>query len=350
MAGSAGYTALLCPACGQGQLLVRDGELSCRQCKHDVPSGNGVHAFSLGSEPPESADLDDVTRAFFPSEAARRNHARDLEIILEQVLGRRHMSEVLEIGAGGGAWTPGLSQSDRIRRLYVSETSAASLIHLVSVAAAPSTIILQSSLETIDFAPGSLDLVLGRGTLCRTSDPGETLSRIRQWLKPGGTAIFLEPCLQGKIWAAFAMDLIRRFEKTGMLGEDAPAPSGGFLGRKAPAKKSLSALAQMRLEGGVGQILRGAEAPRHGEERVFDVSTLCGTGYETGYSDCYPIDQPQNEITPMRRMRNTLEGLLGHEKAVLERYAPVFEAIEATFGELPETALVAPMIYFVFRA
>jgi SAM-dependent methyltransferase len=61
----------------------------------------------------------------------------------------------------------------------------------------------------------SLDLVVGRGALSREADPTPLLTNVKRWLKPGGVAVFLEPCLQGKIWTAFVMDLIRRFEAQG---------------------------------------------------------------------------------------------------------------------------------------
>ncbi|AHM03093.1 hypothetical protein roselon_00660 [Roseibacterium elongatum DSM 19469] len=339
----------MCPACGGGQLWIRDGLMNCRQCGHEVRAEGGVHALALGSEPPKETQAGDVARAFFPTDAARRSHYRDLSMIVEQVMGRRHLSEVLEIGATGGAWTAGLSASDRVRRLYATETTAAALNHLVSIAAAPGTIILQSGAETLSFAPESLDMVVGRNTLCQLGEVGEMLTRIRGWLKPGGAAIFLEPCLQGKIWAAFAMDLIRRFEAAGGPGEEPPG-NGGFLGRKPASKKGLTALVQSRLEGGTRQVLQGAQGIGRGEDRVFDISTLCGAGYEAGFSECFPIDQPQDEVTPLRRLKNTLEGLLGHEKGALERYGPLFESLEVTFGALPETAMVAPNVYFVFRA
>jgi hypothetical protein len=105
----------------------------------------------------------------------------------------------------------------------------------------------------------------------------------------------------------------------------------------------------MRLEGAARQVLRGARGEGTSDDRVFDMATLTNLGYEIGFTECYPIDQPQEDVTPLRRLRNTLDGLLGPEKAALERYAPVFEALEETFAALPETAPVAPSIYFVFR-
>ena len=42
-------------------------------------------------------------------------------------MGRKSFGEVLELGASGGAWTWGLANDDRVRRLYATETSPAAL-------------------------------------------------------------------------------------------------------------------------------------------------------------------------------------------------------------------------------
>jgi hypothetical protein len=264
------------------------------------------------------------------------------------LLGRKSFGEVLELGASGGAWTWGLAHDDRVRRLYATETSPAALSHLAEITADGAALVLETATEGLGIEMASLDLVVGRGALSREADPTPLLTNVRRWLKPGGVAVFLEPCLQGKIWTAFVMDLIRRFEAQGGPGP-AQDEGGGFLGRKS-AKKGMSQLATMRLEGAARQVMRGAQGEGTGDDRVFDMAALTNLGYEIGYSECYPIDQPQSDVTPLRRMRNALDGLLGQEKSALDRYAPIFEALEETFGALPETAPVAPNIYFVFRA
>ncbi|MDG4649875.1 methyltransferase domain-containing protein [Roseibacterium sp. SDUM158017] len=348
-----GYTALLCPGCTENQLWLTEDGLECRRCGHVVASENGVHALNpaYGEVPPAPGAPEGIARAFFPTEAARIGHYRDLDIILGQVLGRKNLGEVLEIGAAGGAWTWGLAHDERVRRLYATETSTTALAHLAEITEGGAALVLDSGTGGLGIEMGALDLVLGRGALARESDPQDLLANVRRWLKPGGVAIFLEPCLQGKIWNAFVMDLIRRFEAQGggVANGDENGGGGGFLGRKA-ARKGLSQLAQMRLEGATRQVLRGARGEGTGEDRVFDISALTHLGYEIGYAECYPIDQPQEDVTPLRRLRNALDGLLGTEKGTLDRYAPVFEALEETFGALPETAPVAPYIYFVFRS
>lgn len=349
-----GYTALICPACNDHPLWMGDEGLECRRCGHAVPNADGVSALNpaVGEVPPAPgapADLNSgIAKAFFPTEAARAGHYRDLDVILGQVLGRKNFGEVLEIGASGGAWTWGLSYDDRVRRLYATETSPAALAHLAEITEGGAAIVLESGTAALGVEMASLDLVVGRNALSREADPAPLLTNVKRWLKPGGVAVFLEPCLQGKIWTAFVMDLIRRFEAQGGAGPG-NEEGGGFLSRKS-SRKGLSQLATMRLEGAARQVMRGARGEGTGDDRVFDMAALTNLGYEIGYSECFPMDQPQTDVTPLRRLRNSLDGLLGTEKNALERYAPIFDALEETFAALPETAPVAPNIYFVFRA
>jgi SAM-dependent methyltransferase len=339
---------------GAGRAHRRRTRLSRR--RHDLgrAQGGGVHALTpaVGEVPPGPATAADanggIAKAFFPTEAARAGHYRDLDIILGQLMGRKSFGEVLELGASGGAWTWGLAHDDRVRRLYATETSPAALSHLADITADGAALVLESATEGLGIEMASLDLVVGRGALSREADPTPLLTNVKRWLKPGGAAVFLEPCLQGKIWTAFVMDLIRRFEAQGGPGP-AKDEGGGFLGRKS-AKKGMSQLATMRLEGAARQVMRGALGEGTGDDRVFDMAALTNLGYEIGYSECYPVDQPQSDVTPLRRMRNALDGLLGQEKSALDRYAPIFEALEQTFGAIPETAPLAPNIYFIFRA
>jgi SAM-dependent methyltransferase len=262
MAFAPGYTALICPACTEGSLWMGEEGLECRRCGHHVPGEAGVHALmpAVGEVPPVPGGPADVNggiaKAFFPTEAARAGHFRDLDVILGQVLGRKNFGEVLELGAAGGAWTWGLAHDDRVRRLYASETSPAALSHLAEITEGGAALVLETATEALDFEMASLDLVVGRGALSREADPTPLLTHIRRWLKPGGAAVFLEPCLQGKIWTAFVMDLIRRFEAQGGPGPGQDEGSG-FLGRKS-AKKGMSQLATMRLEGAARQVMRGA--------------------------------------------------------------------------------------------
>jgi hypothetical protein len=97
-----------------------------------------------------------IAKAFFPTEAARAGHYRDLDVILGQLLGRKNFGEVLELGASGGAWTWGLAHDDRVRRLYATETSPAALHHLAEITADGAALILESAADWASKWPASI--------------------------------------------------------------------------------------------------------------------------------------------------------------------------------------------------
>jgi hypothetical protein len=140
MAIAPGYTALICPACTENQLWLGEDGLECRRCGHVVPNEAACTRCTSGGRgaagPGTAADANGgIAKAFFPTEAARAGHYRDLDIILGQLMGRKSFGEVLELGASGGAWTWGLAHDDRVRRLYATETSPAALSHLAEITA-----------------------------------------------------------------------------------------------------------------------------------------------------------------------------------------------------------------------
>jgi SAM-dependent methyltransferase len=63
--------------------------------------------------------------------------------------------------------------------------------------------LLRAPVEEVELAPGSVDAVLAIGSLQYTDDPPETLRRVAQWLRPGGTLCVLVDSLH-----ALALELL----------------------------------------------------------------------------------------------------------------------------------------------
>jgi hypothetical protein len=112
----------------------------------------------------------------------------------------------------------------------------------------------------------------------------------------------------------------------------------------------MSQLATMRLEGAARQVMRGAQGEGTGDDRVFDMAALTNLGYESAIRNAtrWTSRRPTSHRSGGCATRST--GCWGRRKSALDRYTPIFEALEETFGALPETAPVAPNIYFIFRA
>lgn len=347
-------TPFLCPACSLARLAHTDRGLACRACSWHGPRHDGV--IDLAPEDTRDTMLDVAAYAAnLPGEAAYWSMFTSLDAVVRQTLGDGPVDATLELGAGNGAWTWGLARSPRYRSVYATDISPDFLRRIALSIPADRTLLLRGPAEAIICAPGSLDLVVGRSFLHHIHDYQGLLADLRGWLRPGGAAVFFEPCLQGKLWIAFFMELLRRLDRPA-----APGLLASVLLRlrlRGRAEHRLSATAHARLHGTMRHILKDfyhsdIDAIRPGieDKYVFDIDTLLAAGRAAGYSEVRMVNQPQDGGLALRRIRGALEGTLGAEKTVLRAYQPVFDAFEATFGLNGQTAPIAPMVHFVFRA
>ena len=351
-----GQTALRCPRCTTDPLVLQNGVLTCGRCGHEIAERDGVYDFAPNAGDTQ-LDTDDYTNAHFPDDAAYRNLATELERVLDKVLPADALGHVLEIGSGSGAWTWGLSRAERVKTLYATDISPGFLSHLHKSSSGPGTLLLRAGAEDLRFEPESLDLVLGRSVLHHIYDYPSLLKQVRSWLKPGGTALFFEPCLQGKLWVAFYLELVRQLDgATGLLERAGPLARLASRGKKTLADPKLSPAARQRLGSTMRHILKEYYLPNIDDARegledkyVFDIETLLEQAREAGFTSAEYLDQDQSNGLALTRICNAVASALGPESGKLDSFAPAFEAFAATFGKHTETAPVAPMVYFVFR-
>ena len=343
-------TPIICPSCSATPLALDNGHLICtsRTCQHEVPRAGKVHDLDVDAGDTR-LDVADYTAQNFANEQSYRNLFADLDRIVTEIMGDGDIDQTLEIGAGSGAWTWGLSRSERFHNLYATDISHGFLSLLADHCDAPGTLVMRAPGESLRFQPDSLDLVLGRSVLHHIHDYPALLEQVRGWLKPGGVAIFFEPCLQGKLWVAFFMDAIRRIDEQARqrnetLDEDQRRPT-------------LSTDAKRRLEGGMRHILKDFYhadieqiRPNIEDKYVFDIQTLLDQARASGFREAGHISLPQNGGLALTRIKNTLKAVLKDEQAILDQYTPLFDAFSATFGIDDMTPPIAPMVYFWFRA
>ncbi len=279
-------TPFLCPACSRAQLARAQVGLSCPAC------GWRGAAPRRGDRPCPDDRRDtqlDVAAyaADLPGEAAYWSMFTSLDAVVRQTLGDGPLSATLELGAGNGAWTWGLARSPRYRNVYATDISPEFLRLIAPVIPEDRTLLLRGPAEAIACAPGSLDLVVGRSFLHHIHDYEALLADLRGWLRPGGAAVFFEPCLQGKLWIAFFMELVRRLDRP-----VAPGLLASVLLRlrlRRGAEQRLSATAHARLHGTMRHILKDfyhtdIDAIRAGieDKYVFDIDTLLAAGRAAG--------------------------------------------------------------------
>ncbi len=222
------------------------------------------------------------------------------------------------------------------------------MARLHETSGSPDTLILRAGGEDLAFAPGSLDLVLGRSVLHHIYDYRAVLRQIRTWLKPGGSAIFFEPNLQGKLWVAFYIEMIRQMD--GALND-----GGATLLKRRP--NGLSHQTRKGMNGAMRHILKDfyhpeidAIRPEIEDKYVFDINTLIADGKTAGFADVQYVDQEQDNGLALKRIRNSVLSVLGTDKDKIAQYEPLFDAFQATFGLSAQTTPISPMGYFVFRA
>ncbi len=347
---SARETPIICPSCLTASLTLSNGALFCssESCRHEVPRAGKVHDLDVGAGDTR-LDIEEYTAQNFSNEKSYRTLFDELDKTVTRIMGEGEIGQTLEIGAGSGAWTWGLSRSERYHNVYATDISHGFLSLLADHCDAPGTLVMRTPGQSLNYRPDSLDLVLGRSVLHHIHDYPSMLKQLRGWLKPGGVAIFFEPCLQGKLWVAFFMDAIRRIDeqtrqRNETLDEDQRRPT-------------LSTDAKRHLEGGMRHILKDFYhadieqiRPNIEDKYVFDIQTLLDQARASGFREGDYISLPQNGGLALARIKNTLRAVLKDEQTILDQYTPLFDAFSATFGIDDKTPPIAPMVYFWFRA
>ena len=343
-------TPIICPSCLEASLTLRDGALICpsASCRHVVPRTGKVHDLDVDAGDTQ-LDIAEYTAQNFSNEKSYRTLFDELDKTVTRIMGEGDIGQTLEIGAGSGAWTWGLSRSERYHNVYATDISHGFLSLLADHCDAPGTLVMRTPGQSLNYQPNSLDLVLGRSVLHHIHDYPSMLKQLRGWLKPGGVAIFFEPCLQGKLWVAFFLDAVRRIdEQTGRRNQNL---------EERHRWPTLSTDAKRRLEGGMRHILKDFYhadidriRPDIEDKYVFDIDTLLNQARSAGFSETDYISLPQNGGLALTRIKNTLQAVLKDEQTILDQYTPLFDAFSATFGIDDITPPIAPMVYFWFRA
>jgi SAM-dependent methyltransferase len=157
----------------------------------------------------------------------------------------RHPSTIVEIGGGSGS--AALAVAERLAR----DGSLGRVGHYVFTEIVPtflrraernlkarypqlpmefSRLDMDAEFGPQGIAPGTADLVYAVNTIHVARDLGATLSRIRETLKPGGTAVFSEcvrPFEGQPIYVEFVFNFLQNF--TGVATDPDTRPTHGFL-------------------------------------------------------------------------------------------------------------------------
>ena len=113
---------------------------------------------------------------------------------------------VLDLGTGSGSTIAPIFEVLAHSRIVATDLSPFLLEILLQRNAGERLCAVQESAEELDFLPESFDCVVGNAVLHHLFRPDRALQRVADVLKPGGAALFFEPCENGKVLAKLAVD------------------------------------------------------------------------------------------------------------------------------------------------
>lgn len=118
----------------------------------------------------------------------------------------RTSAMVLDVGTGSGSTIPPILEVFPDSRVVATDLSLHFLEILLKRIRSDRLCALQESAEDLDFHAESFDYVLGNAVLHHLFQPDTALDRVGEVLKPGGAALFFEPCENGKVLCKLAVD------------------------------------------------------------------------------------------------------------------------------------------------
>jgi ubiquinone/menaquinone biosynthesis C-methylase UbiE len=325
-------TAMLCPKTCGGTLALDSEGARCTRCGFALAPRDGVLDFVGGAR---ETRLDVAAYDKAVGDPAQQTRMFDQLVDVLAKSGKTQIPVTVELGTGTGAWTVGIDRAPQFEELYAVDVSFAFLSLLKKRLSNPRTHLVCQSAEALEFEPGSVDLVAGRSFLHHILDYEALLAKCARWLKPGGIAVFFEPCMQGKIWVAFFAEAIRRLDAN------------------LPGERSLSDRQSKILVQTMRHILKehynkdlDKLRPIAEDKWIFDLDALRETARKVGFSNVTALDNGG----PDRLMAAVKTALISalQDNAAVKRYHSLFESFTATVVLGLPQILTSPMVFFVF--
>jgi ubiquinone/menaquinone biosynthesis C-methylase UbiE len=327
-----------CPACGEPRLGAIGGRAVCAACDGKYSFENGILDLLVDKELKTQLDTANYNVRHNISDATVDSVGKGWLGILQQIGADIEDARVLEIGAGSGVLSVGLLRHSRLSHLFATDVSNEFLQTIVDAAGGDDRLFAtRCDGNRIPVVPQSVDLVFGRSILHHLVDYEETLKCAATALKDGGTAVFFEPIIDGKVVIAHSCALL--------IGMNALMAEPVF------NQDEINIL--MRTQ---RHITKGAWYPQDRDsiakledKYIFDIDQLTDVGRRIGFQSVEFMEPPRPaHVTTWRLFVNTVTaaGIPGEK---LDQFAFVGEAFQDTWGAVLPQRVVAPMGYFVFR-
>ncbi|MGH7307118.1 MAG: class I SAM-dependent methyltransferase [Candidatus Rokuibacteriota bacterium] len=157
---------------------------------------------------PDEANLDQATVAAFGREWERFGGLSDeaIEAVGDEYFAdllpadRLRGAGVLDVGCGSGRWAKYLAR--RAAFVDAADPSSAALVAARATAACANVRVIQASVASLPYAPGTFDVVVGVGVLHHVPAAAAAIARLAELVRPGGFLyLYLYYRLEGRPWS-----------------------------------------------------------------------------------------------------------------------------------------------------
>lgn len=330
--------ALQCPACQQGGLAEKSGELTCQSCGRAFAVNAGIPVLLKDADAFTRLDSMAYDEHHNIDDLRREKVCEDWEAVFDE-----HgvtYGDALEIGCGTGQLTWGLATQLPFKSVHACDISHVFLSQLEQDLAGPGgaeRYYYQCDANNLPFKSESFDLIVGHSVLHHFLNYETTLANIRRLLRPGGKAMFYEPVIQGKILVAFFGELIIRTEnnhKMGIMDEQ----------DIKKIKTMIRHITKARWLGDDKEALAKME-----DKYIFDIIQMEKLAAELGYSgfEFYNNGKPYWGYKWHVQQHLLMAGIKADK---IQKFTYLFNAFGHSISDLTPSNLVTPMGYFVFKS
>lgn len=328
-------TRLCCPTCSGPLIQSSRIALACKVCGKHYGSDGVVDLLVDKSLRTALEDVDYDATAGYNDVTIDRIGKSWLTVFKNAgilINGKR----VLEIGAGTGALTVALLRNSTVHQLFATDVSDSFLRVTTERARFDERLTaVRCDCNHVPVRDGSFDLIVGRSILHHLLDYDQVLTQCARILDKGGSAIFFEPMLEGKLvvamFTAMIIDLAKREVNSDFSKQDL-----------------------QKMEGMVRHITKASWLPQTREqlEKLEDkyIFTLAGMrekGLMAGFAKVEIIsDDRALDPSLWSNTVGTLR-ILGIDAKKLEKYKLLGQSYARTFGAFEEFRYT-PMGYFCF--
>lgn len=251
--------------------------------------------------------------------------------------------DLLEIGAGTGALTLAILHSFSPRKVFATDISIQFLQLALNRAEGDQRLIaVRCDCNDLPVLDGSIDIIVGRSILHHLIDYDKVLKQCARILRPGGTAIFFEPLISGKLVIAFYSAMIIELARQEIKSST------------QDKHRNLTEDDLLVLEKLLRHITKAAWLPQDREallkledKYIFEREQMIEVGRRAGFSKVEILnDSRPKDNSYWSNFLGTIR-IAGIEPSKCEPYRFIAESYARTFG-LFEDFSHPPMVYFSF--